>query len=78
MPPGHPLGTGDAVTAEPLAEILGFADVNDLVVGIAHFVNARLPGNLAEKLFPSRSTSGFGSGNSRVCGTALYLEHGLV
>lgn len=42
---------GDAIAAQALAQAFGFADIDDVVLGIAHFVNAGMTGKFAEKLF---------------------------
>jgi hypothetical protein len=49
MTVGHPVGVGDAVIVQSLPEILGLANIKNVVGGVLHQVNAGPPRGFAEK-----------------------------
>ena len=49
MSPAHFLWIRDPIAAESLPEVFGFSNVNDVVLGIPHLVNAGMFGDLAKK-----------------------------
>ncbi len=50
MAPRHSVRVGHAVTVQPLAEILGFADVENNVICVAHEIHAGALRQLSEEV----------------------------
>jgi len=50
MAPRNSVWVSHAVTVQPLAEILGFADVENLVTRVAHQIHAGTVRQLSEKI----------------------------
>ena len=50
MPARQPIGIGHTITVQALAEVFGFADVENVFLRIAHQINAGTLGQLPEEI----------------------------